>query len=161
MKVSLEHKYSGDVDSLFALFQDEDFIVERYLQTGSLNAAVLEISAEDGLLIRVARQVKVDVPALLSKFMTPTTQVLQTEHWHGETGGPYRNEMQVEIKGTPVKINVRMELAAKGKGCVNRVEIESKCGIPLLGGKLADFVGRDAERTANLEYDFIRAYLQR
>ena len=161
MRVNLEHKYNTDVDSLFALFQEPDFIVERYLATGALDAALLEINHDDGVLIRVERQMQVDVPSFLSKFMAPTTQVLQTDHWRGEAGGPYRNQMQIEIQGAPVKVNVRIELAAKGKGCVNSVEIETKCGIPLVGGKIADFVARDAERTANLEYEFIKAYLKR
>lgn len=161
MKVNFEHKYSVDVDSLFALFQDPDFIIERYLQTGALSASILELSADEEVLIRVEREVQVDVPAFLSKFMHPTTRVVQTERWHGEAGGPYLNDMQVEISGTPVKLHVSMELLAKGKGCVNRVEIEAKCGIPLIGGKIADFVARDAERTANLEFEFIKGYLKR
>jgi len=161
MKVNLEHKYSVDVDSLFNLFQDPDFILERYLETGAVNASLLELNDEDGVLIRVERVVQVDVPGFLSKFMQPTTHVLQTERWQGEAGGPYLNDMQVEIKGTPVKLHISMQLVAKGKGCVNLVEIETKCGIPLIGGKIADFVGKDAERTANLEYDFIKAYLKR
>ena len=161
MKVNLEHKYSVDVDSLFALFQDPDFILERYLQTGSPSASLLELSDDDGVVIRVERVVEVDVPAFLRKFMQPTTQVLQTERWQGEAGGPYVNDMQVEIRGTPVKLHISMELLAKGRGCINRVEIDARCGIPLIGGKIADFVGKDAERTANLEYDFIKAYLKR
>ena len=161
MKVNLEHKYSVDVDSLFALFQDSDFILERYLGTGALSASLLELSDEDGVLIRVERVMQVDVPSFLSKFMQPTTHVLQTERWQGEAGGPYVNDMQVEIKGPPVRLHISMELLAKGKGCVNRVEIDAKCGIPLIGGKIADFVAKDAERTANLEYEFIKAYLKR
>lgn len=161
MKVNLEHKYDVSVDSLFALFQDPEFILERYLETGSLSASLLELSDDDGVVIRVERVVQVDVPAFLSKFMQPTTHVLQAEHWQGNAGGPYVNDMQVEIKGTPVKLHISMELLAKGKGCVNRVEINTRCSIPLIGGKIADFVARDAERTANLEYDFIRAYLKR
>ncbi|MBF7728463.1 DUF2505 domain-containing protein [Pseudomonas sp. N040] len=161
MKVSFEHKYSVDVDSLFALFQEPDFILERYLETGALSAAILEISAGEEVLIRVEREVQVDVPAFLRKFMQPTTRVVQTERWRGEAGGPYVNDMQVEISGTPVQLHVSMELLARGKGCVNRVEIEARCGIPLIGGKIADFVGRDAERTANLEYEFIKGYLKR
>ena len=161
MKVNLEHKYSVDVDSLFTLFQDPDFILARYLETGSPSASLLELSNDDGVVIRVERVVEVDVPAFLGKFMQPTTHVLQTEHWQGEEGGPYVNDMQVEIKGTPVKLHIAMQLVAKGKGCVNLVEIDTKCGIPLIGDKIADFVARDAERTANLEYDYIKAYLKR
>jgi hypothetical protein len=161
MKVNLEHKYSVDVDSLFALFQDPDFILERYQETGSLSASLLELSNEEGVLIRVERVMQVDVPSFLSKFMQPTTHVLQTEHWQGAAGGPYVNDMQVEIKGLPVKLHIGMELLAKGKGCVNRVEIDARCGIPLIGGKIADFVAKDAERTANLEYEFIKSYLKR
>ncbi len=161
MKINLEHKYSVDVDALFALFQDPEFIVERYLGTGAVSASLLELSSDEGVLIQVERVVQVDVPAFLSKFMHPTTHVVQTERWQGEAGGPYLNDMQVEIRGTPVKLHVAMELAGKGKGCVNRVEIEARCGIPLIGGKVADFVAKDAERTANLEYEFIKGYLKR
>ncbi len=161
MKVHLEHKYNVDVDSLYTLFKDPDFILERYLETGATHVELLELSDDDELLIRVEREVEVDVPAFLSKIMQPRTRVLQTERWQGEAGGPYHNDMQVEIRGTPVKLQVKMELLAKGKGCLNRVQIEATCGIPLLGSKIADFVGKDAERTANLEYEFIKAYLKR
>ena len=52
-----------------------------------------------------------------------------------------------------------MELRSEGAGCVNDVQLEIKCGIPLIGGKLADFVGGDAGKATQAEYEFIRAHL--
>jgi hypothetical protein len=162
MKVNFEHSYATSVDSLFALFKNTDFIAERYQATGAHNVELLELS-DDGehVLIHLQRDMDVEVPAFLRKFMQPTTRVVQTEHWQAKPGGPYLNDMQVEIRGTPVNLHVSMQLLAKGKGCVNRVEIEARCGIPLIGSKIADFVGQDAARTAEAEYRFILDYLQR
>jgi hypothetical protein len=59
----------------------------------------------------------------------------------------------------PVTVKGSMELRTEGGGCVNDVQLEVKCGIPLIGGKLADFVGGDAEKAVRAEYEFIRAHL--
>jgi hypothetical protein len=162
MKINLEHPYATDVDSLFELFKNTDFIGERYAQTGGHNVELLELSDKgDRVLIRLQRDMDVEVPAFLRKFMHPTTRVVQTEKWRTKPGGPYVNDMQVEIHGTPVSLQINMQLLAKGKGCVNRVEIEARCNIPLIGSKIADFVGQDAARTAEAEYRFILGYLKR
>jgi len=52
-----------------------------------------------------------------------------------------------------------MALSVRDDGCVNEVRLEVRCGIPLVGGKLADFVGGDAEKAVRAEYEFIRAHL--
>jgi hypothetical protein len=49
--------------------------------------------------------------------------------------------------------------AAKGKGCVNEVEITIRASVPLIGSKLAQFVARDTEATLAAEYAFIQDYL--
>ncbi len=59
----------------------------------------------------------------------------------------------------PVGMGGEMELRSQDGGCVNDVRLEVKCGIPLIGGKLADFVGGDAEKATQAEYEFIRAHL--
>ena len=43
-----------------------------------------------------------------------------------------------------------------GDGCVNDIEMEVKCGIPLLGKKLAEFIAQDIEKILAAEYEFIK-----
>ncbi len=127
---------------------------------GARNVEVLECAGSEGrYTVKVKREVPADVPALLKKFLNPWNTIVQSETWEGKAGGPYRCKFTVEIAGVPVSMSGEMELRTQDGGCVNDVRIEVKCGIPLIGGKLADFVGSDAEKATQAEYEFIRAHL--
>lgn len=160
MKIKALHQYSKDVDTVFALFHDPDFMQEKYLGIGARNVDVLECSGSAGRYsVKVRREVPADVPSLLKKFLNPWNTLTQSEQWQGAAGGPYRCQIAIEIAGVPVSIAGEMELRSQDSGCVNDVRLEVKCAIPLIGGKLADFVGSDAEKAVQAEYDFIRSRL--
>ena len=121
---------------------------------------MLECAGSEGrYTVQVKREVPADVPSLLKKFLNPWNTIVQSETWEGQAGGPYCCKLAIEIAGVPVSMSGEMELRTQDGGCVNDVRIEVKCGIPLIGGKLADFVGGDAEKATQAEYEFIRAYL--
>ena len=160
MKIKAVHQYAKDVESVFGLFHDPEFMQTKYVGIGARNVEVLESAGSDGrYAVKVKREVPADVPALLKKFLNPWNSVVQSESWEGKTGGPWRCTFTIDIAGVPVTVKGAMELRAEGSGCVNDVQLEVKCGIPLIGGKLADFVGSDAEKAMQKEYEFIRAHL--
>jgi hypothetical protein len=160
MKIKALHQYAKDVDTVFGLFHDPDFMKVKYAGIGARNVEVLECAGSEGrYTVKVKREVPADVPALLKKFLNPWNTIVQSETWEGKAGGPYRCKMAVEIAGVPVSMGGDMELRTQDGGCVNDVRLEVKCGIPLIGGKLADFVGSDAEKATQAEYEFIRAHL--
>ena len=160
MKIKVLHQYNKDVDTVFGLFHDPDFMKEKYVGIGARNVEVLECSGSEGrYAVKVKREVPADVPGLLKKFLNPWNTLVQSEQWEGPAGGPYRCQITIEISGVPVSIGGEMELRTQEGGCVNDVQLEVNCGIPLVGGKLADFVGSDAEKTVQAEYDFIRGRL--
>lgn len=160
MKIKALHQYAKDVDTVFGLFHDPDFMKEKYVGIGARNVEVLECSGSDGRYsVKVRREVPADVPGLLKKFLNPWNTIVQSEQWEGPAGGPYRCKIAIEISGVPVSMGGEMDLRTQEGGCVNDVRIEVKCGIPLVGGKLADFVGSDAEKAIQAEYQFIRARL--
>ena len=160
MKIKALHQYSRDVDTVFGLFHDPAFMKTKYEGIGARNVQVPECSGSDGrYTVKIKREVPADVPALLKKFLNPWNSIVQSEKWEGKAGGPYRCQFGIDIAGVPVNIKGIMEIRTQGEGCVNDVQLEVKCGIPLVGGKLADFVGSDAEKSTQAEYEFIRAYL--
>lgn len=157
MKIKAVHQYAKDVDTVFGLFHDPDFMKAKYEGIGARNVEVLECAGRHA--VKVRREVPADVPSLLKKFLNPWNTVVQSESWDGKAGGPYRCTFEIDVGGVPVGMKGAMELRAEGGGCVNDVQLEVKCGIPLVGGKLADFVGGDAEKAIQAEYEFIRAHL--
>ncbi len=160
MKIKAVHQYAKDVDTVFGLFHDPEFMKVKYEGIGARNVEVLECAGSEGrYTVKVKREVPADVPALLKKFLNPVNTVVQAERWEGKAGGPYRCAFEIDIAGVPVTVKGGMELRTEGGGCVNDVQLEVKCGIPLIGGKLADFVGGDAEKAVQAEYEFIRAHL--
>lgn len=160
MKIKALHEYAKDVDTVFGLFHDPDFMKVKYEGIGARNVEVLECAGSEGrYTVKVKREVPADVPSLLKKFLNPWNTIVQSETWEGKAGGPYRCKLAVEIAGVPVGMGGEMELRSQDGGCVNDVRLEVKCGIPLIGGKLADFVGGDAEKATQAEYEFIRAHL--
>ncbi len=162
MKIKVLRSYTKDVETVFGLFHDAEFMKAKYTGIGARHIEVLECGGSGGrYTVKIKREVPTDVPALLKKFLNPWNGIVQSETWEGKTGGPYRCKLTIEIAGVPVAINGVMELRAESAGCVNEVQLEVKCGIPLIGGKLADFVGGDAEKATPAEYEFIRAHLAR
>ncbi|MDG4550155.1 MAG: DUF2505 domain-containing protein [Candidatus Contendobacter sp.] len=162
MKIKALHQYAKDVDTVFGLFHDPDFMKIKYEGIGARNVEVLECAGSAGRYsVKIRREVPAEAPALLKKFLNPWNTVVQSETWEGKTGGPYRCQFEIDVAGVPVTVKGAMELRTQGDGCVNDVQLEVKCGIPLVGGKLADFVGGDAERNIQAEYAFIRAHLAR
>jgi hypothetical protein len=160
MKIKALHQYARDVDTVFGLFHNPDFMKVKYEGIGARNVGVLECAGSEGrYTVKVKREVPADVPSLLKTFLNPWNTIVQSETWEGKAGGPYRCKLAVEIAGVPVSMSGDMELRAQDDGCVNDVRLEVKCGIPLIGGKLADFVGGDAEKATQAEYEFIRAHL--
>lgn len=160
MKIKAVHQYKQDVDSVFALFHDVDFMQKKYEGLGARNVKILECAGSAGkYTVKVQREVPADVPGLLKKFLNPWNTLVQSEQWQGESGGPYTCNLAIDISGVPVSITGRMELCSAGTGCVNEVQLEVKCSIPLVGGKLADFVGSDAEKSMQAEYQFLTSSL--
>lgn len=160
MKIKVLHQYTKDVETVFGRFHDPEFMKIKYAGIGARHIEVLECAGSEGrYTVKIKREVPADVPSLLKKFLNPWNTLIQNEIWEGKTGGPYRCKIAIEIAGVPVSIGGVMELRTEGTGCVNEVQLEVKCGIPLIGGKLADFVGGDAGEAIQAEYEFIRAYL--
>ena len=67
--------------------------------------------------------------------------------------------MVVTFRGVPVSIKGTMVLSGDAKGCTNTVVLDVTSSIPLIGKKLAEFVGETAAAEGQKEYEFLKANL--
>lgn len=159
MEVSDSHHYDHPVEAVFQFFSDPARIQAKFEGIGTRNIEVLECAARDnGHLTKTLREVPANVPSILKKFLGAWNTVVQTEEWRRE-GPQWICDLTADIKGVPVDISGSMILRPEGKGCVNDVKIIVKCGIPLVGGKLADFVADDTGHAMDAEYEYIKSHL--
>ena len=160
MEVKDVHHYPQGVAAVFKFFSDPDTIKAKYEGIGARHIEILE-SAESGGIhtTKTQREVPSDVPGILQRFLGAWNKVIQTEQWELQEGGVRTCEMDIDVAGVPVTATGTMTLRPEGDGCVNEVRIKVTCGIPLIGGKLADFVGGDTKKNMDLEYDYISKHL--
>lgn len=160
MKLSANHRYAADVDKVFALFSQPDFYERKFRAVGARSVEVVRFSAEGAQLeFQIKREMPANAPSIIKSIIGEWSMLTQTESWGGDPGEEYWNEFDIDAEGTPVKITGSMLLRGDGEGCVNEIELDIRCSIPLLGRKVEEFVAQDAEQSLEKEYEFIRGEL--
>jgi hypothetical protein len=158
--VRARHEYRHPVGKVWAAFSDPEFYQAKFEGIGHRNVEVVSTESDaEGFSIEVSREVPLDVPGLLRGLLGEWNLLLQNEHWTEAGKGVYTNELEIEARGVPAAMTGTMRLSASGKGCVNEVAITIRASVPLIGGKLEQFVSKDTEATLAAEYAFIQDHL--
>lgn len=164
MKVTSRHTYAATPDAVFAAMTTPDVLVEKYTALGHQDVKILERTEGAGVVrVTSRRKVPMEVPGFAKKFIKPLNTVEQTDEWQPPSAkGERHGTWKVSASGVPVSVGGTLHIVAATK-CHAVVEIagDVSCSIPLVGGKLASFVGGDVERTMRGEEDFNDGYLAR
>jgi hypothetical protein len=161
MKHTDAHVYPVPVESVIALLRDQSATVDKYEGMGHQDVQVLELAADDDAIrIVSSRVVTVDLPGFAKKALKPTNTIVQTDEWHREADGSWSGTFTGDVKGSPVNISGTMTLTPVANGAEHRVAIDVQVKIPLVGGKIADWAGKnDVRRTLDAEFAFNDARL--
>jgi hypothetical protein len=160
MEFKLRHAYKQSVDVLFKGFGTKAVLEKKYAALGARNVEVETCKlTKTGLTTKFTREVPTNVPGMLKKFLGEWSHVTQEEHWTGTAGKSYQSNFTVAFKGVPVAITGTMVLSAEGKGCVNTVVLDVTSSVPLIGRKLAEFIGETAVAEGDAEYEYLKATL--
>ena len=156
MRIEGTHVYPVPVDAVIAMFRDETATVARYESMGHRDVKVVELDADDDTVRVVStRVVDVELPGFAKKALKPTNTMQQTDEWHRQDDGSWSGTFGVDVQGAPVRIDGTMQLVPEADGARHTVTLDLQVKIPLVGGKIADWVGRnDAQRTLDAEFAF-------
>jgi hypothetical protein len=164
MKVASTHTYAAPADVVFAMMTTPDVLTEKYTALGHSGITVLDHSTTGATVaVRSRRMVPMEVPGFAKRFLSPTNSVEQHDRWNAPAkDGSRTGTWEVDARGVPVSAGGTQRLTP-GKDGTTVVEIigEVKSSVPLLGGKLASFVGADVQRTLQAEEAFNDGYLAR
>ena len=162
MKINQTHAYSHNIDEVFALFADAEFMEKKYVALGARNFKAKTVTLEgDQLLVDTRREVPVDdsTPAALKKFVGEWNRTRQKEEWTKKADG-WHCSFKVDISGVPARINGTMHLCPTEEGCENRVVIDISSSIPFVGDALCNFIGKNVDHLVQAEYRVVKEQLE-
>src|SRR3954464_6997160 len=136
MRMQVSHHFDADVEAVYRLMSDQEFMVRKYADLGATDIQIDSDGREDGPRLVTRRKVTVDLPGFARKVMSPTNTVLQTDEWApADDAGRRVCTYSVEVQGVPSRIDGTVTLAPDGDSTRQDVEAEVKVSIPLLGGR--------------------------
>jgi hypothetical protein len=162
MKVASRHTYAAPPDEVFAAMTSPEVLAQKYRSLGHRDVEIVEhVDGDDGTRVRSRRRVPMDVPGFAKRFLKPLNTVEQTDVWTPPTKrGERHGTWTVSASGVPVSVGGTLHLApVRGGATLVEIEGEVTCSLPLVGGRLASFVGGDVERTMHAEEAFNDAHL--
>ena len=156
MRVEERHEYADSSKAVFALFTDRDEIEAKHRAIGARDIVITECTRSmTQAHVEFRRQMPVSVPAFLKTFLQPWNTVNQVESWSRESGGVFTACVAVDIEGVPVSIHGTLRLQPTDSGCVNEIDFDFGCSVPLVGRKLTKFVADESRRIMQAEYRYL------
>ena len=163
MKVVSMHTYAAPPDVVFDAMTDPAVLAEKYAALGHRNIEIIEHSASRvGVAVHSRRDVPMDVPGFARRLLSPTNTVEQRDTWGPATAdGSRTGTWEVTARGVPVKVGGTLRLAPAANGTIVEIRGDVTSSVPLIGGKLASFIGHDVERTMHAEEEINDGHLSR
>ncbi len=161
MKVATNHLYAASPDVVFAAMTNPEVLVEKYQSLGHHDVKILDHSVTGGVMsIRSRRGVPMDVPGFAKRFFSPINVVQQHDEWDpmGDDG-VRRGTWQVVARGVPVTVGGTLRMEAVPGGTTVEMNGEVHCSVPLVGGRIAEFVANDVLHTMRGEESFNDDYV--
>jgi hypothetical protein len=102
-----------------------------------------------------------DPPGFAKRYFSQMNVVEQQDQWDPVTPDGSRSGIwQVAARGVPVTTGGQLRLSPVDGGTMVEIVGDVQCPMPLVGGKIAAFVGEDVERTLRAEEAFLDGYLR-
>ncbi len=149
-----------DVDTVFNTLCSEEYIKAKMDSIGARETNVKQAGANgtEATLI-YARKEKAEAPSALKKFVKEWNDVESTDQWTGAAGGEYTCHYKVDMSG-PVDISGVHTLVPNGAGTTSTIKTTIKCGIPLVGKKLEEFVAGLAQASLDDDVAFQKKFIE-
>lgn len=159
----LQH-YPATVEQVYAAFTDERYWQARLADSGadSMTLDSVTMSADGGVDVATTQGIHRDkLPALAVQFHPGDLNVARREKWHPVRDGTTRAEVTGKIVGAPAKLSGDAVLEPADGGCELRLTATVQVDIPLVGGKIENFIGTQLSELMTAEQRFTSRWLQR
>jgi len=152
------YSFNASVDAVFDKLTDPDFLVARSVALGEKNIQCDVESEGRKTTVTLARTIKRDLPAVLAKLFGTENRTVLTEKWE-DIGSSKSGTYTLDVIGQPVSLSARFKLKPTAQGCEYSADYTCKAKIPIVGGKVEDFILGQTEDGMRREMDYLQKAL--
>lgn len=151
---SVDHAYDVDAPTLFSVLTDGAYLEAKFLATGFTEVEIIAAGPER---VELTRTTEPPLPGFAKKVLGGKQKIHETQDW--TAGDRPHATFRGESAGTPVKLHGTVTVDPDGTTSVLRIRGVAEVRLPLIGGKIADFVAGEATKSLEREYVFTRTWL--
>ena len=148
--------FNHDLQTVFELLTDPDFLVQRAIALGDMEAECELDESAEMIHIRMTRKISRELPGFLKKLFSSQQVVELDEKWHSHDDDKSGSFM-ITVQGQPIVVEARFTLRPTDGGCEYCFEHSAKARFPLIAGKIEQFINTHTESEVRREI----AYAQR
>ena len=156
----LQHEltYDAPLDAVTSMLADPSFREEVCDYMGVLRHSVVIEPVGEGMHVTIDQwQRTTGIPSFAKRLVGAETNIVQREIW----STPVLGDIAVTIPGKPGDMSGTARLEERNGTTVEAVDMTVTVGIPLLGGKLEDFISGMLLKALKAENHVGREYLSR
>lgn len=156
-------EYDGTVEQIRKAFGDERYWIERLAQSGADETTLDSITsdASGGLAVITTQTLRADrLPGVVTQFHRGDLSFVREETWTPVTDGCASAVLQGLIPGAPATLTATAALTAAGTGSRLEFKATVEVRIPLVGGKVENFIGSQLVDLLIAEQRFTTEWIQ-
>jgi uncharacterized protein DUF2505 len=151
---SAETTYDVTPDAAFARHTDEAFLARKFEALGARDIHVEVTRDGDAVTVKVDRKVDADVPGFAKKVIKPTNTIHLVEEWR-PSGDGYHCDWHAETSPAPARLRGTRTLTPDAGGTADATDGSIEVKVPLIGGKLGDWLSGEARSEVEQELAWI------
>jgi hypothetical protein len=155
-------EYEGSVEQVHRAFSDEQYWLARLAESGADVASLDSMTTHpDGSVeIRTTQGLRRDrLPGWVFQFYRGDVHIVREERWSPITDGEAHAEVVGSVPGAPATLSGKAVLVPTDKGSRLSFDVTVTIDIPLVGGKIENFIGGKLAELLIAEQRFTTVWL--
>ena len=138
-------EYEGSVEQVHKAFGDEEYWLARLADSGADDYSLDSMAVDaEGIDIVTTQRLRADrLPAVVTQFHRGDLSIVRGETWSPIRDGQATATIELSIIGAPATLSGTAVLAPAKSGGGSRLEFKAtvQVNVPLVGGKIENFIG--------------------
>jgi hypothetical protein len=157
-------EYEGTVEQVHQAFRNEQYWLTRLADSGA-DAATLDsmVVGDDGSIDIVTTQTlhAERLPGVITQFHRGDVDIQREEKWSPVVGGQADATIQATIPGAPATVTGTAALVPAKSGRGSRLEVKAtvEVRVPLVGGKIENYIGNQLVNLLIAEQRFTTVWI--
>ncbi|MGX9789498.1 DUF2505 domain-containing protein [Mycobacterium sp. MMS18-G62] len=157
-------EYEGSVEQVHRALRDEQYWLARLADSGADDYTLdsMDVDAQGGIDVVTTQTLRADrLPGIVTQFHRGDLSFVREEAWTPIRDGQAGATVQGAIRGAPATLSGTAVLVSANSGAGSRLEftVTVEVNIPLVGGKIENFIGNQLVELLIAEQRFTTVWI--